>query len=97
MAAGTRAAYEKFVGLLAARPEQADARHILARLDTEQAWQDGEALILEGKADRGLTLMAGSERRSLRWQVAMPVMRRFPALARSLLQARQWLPRPRYR
>jgi len=97
MAAGTRAAYEKFVGLLAARPEQADARRILAGLDTEQAWQDGETLILEGKADHGLTLMAGSERRSLRWQVAMPVMQRFPALARPLLQARQWLPRPRYR
>jgi len=97
MAAGTRAAYEKFVGLLAARPEQADARHVLARLDTEQAWQDGEALILEGKAGHGLTLMAGSERRSLRWQVAMPVMRRFPALARPLLQARHWLPRPRDR
>jgi glycosyltransferase involved in cell wall biosynthesis len=97
MAAGTRAAYEKFAGLLAGRPEQEDARRMLARLDTERAWQDGEALILAGKAGRGLTLMGGAERRSLRWQVAMPVMRLFPILARPMLHMRQWLPGPRYR
>lgn len=95
MAAGTRAAYRKFVDLLDARPEQEDARRILARLDVEQAWQDGESLILDGHADRGLTLLGGAERRSLRWQVAMPMMRLFPILARPMLRARQWLPRPR--
>lgn len=97
MAAGTRAAYEKFVDLLEARPEQADARRILARLDHEQAWRDGESLILKGHARHGLRLIGEGERRSLRWQVAMPMMRLFPALARPMLQARQWLPRPRCR
>jgi len=97
MMAGTRTAYRKFVGLLDARPEQEDARHVLARLEDEQAWQDGEDLIFEGDAHRGLTLMEGVERRSLRWQVAMPMMRLFPALARPMLRARQWLPKPRCR
>jgi len=95
MVAGTQIAYEKFSALLEGRPEQNDAKHILAQLDDERAWQDGEDLIMEGDSHRGLTLMRGSERRSLRWQIAMPVMRFFPILARPMLRARRWLPKPR--
>jgi glycosyltransferase involved in cell wall biosynthesis len=97
LAVATHRVYTKIAALLDGRPEQDDARRALARLEMEQSWQDGEDLILAGDIHEGLTLMRGAERRSLRWQFAMPMMRLFPALARPMLRARQSLPEPRRR
>jgi len=43
---------EKTMTLLAGRPEQAAAARRLAWLGAEQAWMDGEDLILAGEAAR---------------------------------------------
>lgn len=95
MQAGEMRVYEKTMTLLAGRPEQAVAARRLAWLGAEQAWMDGEDLILAGQARRGLAMMKGAERRSMRWRIALPVMRLFPVLARPLMRVRPALPPPR--
>jgi glycosyltransferase involved in cell wall biosynthesis len=86
--------YEKAVAALAGRPEQAAARAMLAPVLARQSWIEGEALILAGDTRRGLELLRGLENRSLRWQLAMPLMRLFPALAAPMLRMRSRLPEP---
>jgi glycosyltransferase involved in cell wall biosynthesis len=95
MTAATRHVYAKLVATLGDRPEREDAQRILTQLEREQIWQDGEDQILAGNIRQGLTLMKGAEQRSLRWQIAMPMMRLFPALAKPILRARASLPEPR--
>ncbi|HEY0270526.1 MAG TPA: glycosyltransferase family A protein [Sphingomonas sp.] len=97
MAASSRIVYGKAMAALAGRPERAVAARMAATLDSERAWIEGEDLILAGEARRGLALLRGIERRSLRWRLAMPVMRLMPALARPLLRMRPALPEPRQR
>ena len=97
MAASARTVYGKAMTALAGRPELAVAKRVMARLDSEQAWDEGEAMILAGDVRQGLALMNGIERRSLRWRLAMPVMRLVPALARPLLKIRPAIPEPRGR
>ncbi len=97
MRQAAREVYFRATALLDGRPEQADAQNALARLDDEQSWHDGEELILAGDVREGLTLMHGAEHRSVRWQIAMPVMRLFPALAKLILRVRERLPEPKRR
>lgn len=97
MMAAARRVYDKLIVLLATRPEQADAMRIASGLAAQQNWQDGEDLILAGEVREGLALLRGAERRSLRWQVAMPVMRLFPMLAKPMLKLRVAIPEPRRR
>ena len=97
MTAATRTVYTKLVAALDECPERDDARHVLATIEREQNWQDGEDQILAGNVRQGLLLMRGVERRSLRWQIAMPMMRLFPALARPMLRVRGAMPEPRRR
>jgi glycosyltransferase involved in cell wall biosynthesis len=94
MAAAMRQVYAKLVATLDDCPERDDAQHILGRLEREQIWQEGEDQILAGNIRQGLTLMKGAEQRSLRWQIAMPMMRLFPVLAKPMLRARASLPEP---
>ena len=97
MMASSRLVYGKAMAALAGRPELAMATRMAAILDSERAWMEGEDMILAGDTRRGLALLSGIERRSLRWRLAMPVMRMMPALARPLLRMRPALPEPRQR
>jgi GT2 family glycosyltransferase len=84
--------YRQAVTTLDGRPEQAAATAMLAQVVARQSWVEGEALILAGDARRGLAMMRGTESRSLRWQLAMPLMRLFPSLAAPMLRLRPRLP-----
>ena len=95
MSATARVVYGKAMTALAGRPELAVATRMAMLLDAERSWLEGEAMILAGEARRGLALLSGIERRSLRWRLAMPVMRLVPGLARPLLRMRPTLPAPR--
>lgn len=97
MGIATCAVYAKAAAALVGRPEEATATRMLARLEAEQAWMEGEDLILAGEARRGLAMMRGMEGRSLRWRVALPVMRLLPMLARPILRIRPALPEPHRR
>jgi glycosyltransferase involved in cell wall biosynthesis len=95
MSASARAVYGKAVAALEGKPEQAVAARMAAALDSERAWMEGEDMILAGDTRQGLALLSGIEGQSLRWRLAMPVMRMMPALARPLLRMRPALPEPR--
>jgi glycosyltransferase involved in cell wall biosynthesis len=97
MTASSRLVYGKAMAALAGRPELAVATRMAARLDNERDWMEGEDMILAGETQQGLALLSGIEQRSLRWRLAMPVMRMMPALARPLLRLRPALPEPRQR
>jgi glycosyltransferase involved in cell wall biosynthesis len=86
--------YEKLVVSLAGRPEEAVARDMLSRAATMRRWIEGEALVKDGEVSRGLDMMRGTDGASLRWRLAIPLMRMFPGLAAPLLRLRQHLPPP---
>ena len=86
--------YEKLVIALAGRPEEAVARDMLAKSQTARRWIEGQALVQDGDVARGLAMMRGSGGKSLRWKLAMPLMRIFPGLAGPLLKLRHHLPPP---
>jgi glycosyltransferase involved in cell wall biosynthesis len=86
--------YEKLVASLAGRPEEAVAREMLAKAVAWRRWIDGQALVKDGDVSRGLAMMRGTSGASLRWRLAMPLMRMFPGLAAPLLRLRQHLPPP---
>jgi hypothetical protein len=67
----------------------------LALCEQELRWLDGEALIRRGDVAGGLPLLTGAERRSRRWRLAMPVLRRAPRLAGWLLRSRARWAQPR--
>lgn len=94
MVSASRRVWEKMIIELAGRPEEAVARALLADIVKLQRWTDGESLIKAGEVSRGLDLMYGTGRASLRWRVAMPLMRMFPGLAVPLLKIRAHLPEP---
>jgi glycosyltransferase involved in cell wall biosynthesis len=79
---------------LGSRPEATTAAAMLDQTRRQMNWIDGEKLIREGRAREGIALLteAGADGRSLRWRLAMPVMRRVPWLAPALIQIRAWLP-----
>jgi len=94
MLAANATVYRKAVEALAGRPEQDVAKAMLAQIAANQERAEGEALILAGEARRGLALLRNAEGLSLRWRLALPVMRVFPALAAPLLRMRARLPEP---
>lgn len=94
MAADERRVYARMAVTLAGRPEELVIHRMLAALASEESWRQGEDLILAGATRQGLALLRGAEQRSLRWQVAIPLMRLFPVLARPLLKIRVALPEP---
>lgn len=86
----TEQVYLGAVERLRGRPEEATAAAQLARVRRELRWIDGETLIRNGRAREGVAILtdAGADRRSVRWRLAMPVIRLAPWLA-------PWLIRPR--
>lgn len=91
---GSCTVYRKASAALEGRAEQVVADRMLAACAQALRWMDGEALILGGDVAAGLPLLAGAERRSRRWRIAVSVMRRAPRLAALLLRIRPWLPSP---
>ncbi len=94
MLRASRQVWEKMIVALAGRPEEAVARSLLADIIKLQRWTNGENLIEAGEVARGLDLMRGTRTASLRWRMAMPLMRMFPKLAVPLLKIRAHLPEP---
>jgi glycosyltransferase involved in cell wall biosynthesis len=94
MLATGRRVYSQLAERLAGRPEQQDALAMLAALRAQYDWSEGERLILQGDTRTGLALLQGADQRSLRWRIALPVMRVFPGLARPMLRLRPSLPEP---
>lgn len=90
----TAEVYRNAVVRLRARPEAATARAVLAQLERQQHWIEGEALIRAGRPHDGVAMLtdAKADERSLRWRIAMPIMRRAPWLAPRLIDMRYWLP-----
>lgn len=94
MLGGSERVYRKAVAALAGRPEQAVAAAMLDAIAARKNWIEGEALIRAGEARRGLALLKRSDQLSLRWRMALPVMRLIPALAAPMLRIRRRLPAP---
>jgi hypothetical protein len=67
---------------------------MLNAITARQSWIEGEALILAGEASRGVAMLKASDRSSIRWRLALPVMRLIPALAAPMLRMRARLPEP---
>jgi glycosyltransferase involved in cell wall biosynthesis len=86
--------YEKLIVSLAGRPEEAIAREMLSKALVMRRWVEGQALVKDGDVSRGLAMMRGTDGVSLRWRLAMPLMRLFPGLAAPLLRLRDHLPPP---
>lgn len=86
----TEKVYLRAIERLAGRPEARTATMALDRIRLELCWIDGERLIHEGRAREGLAILteSGADRRSLRWRVAMPIMRRLPWLASAMMRSR---------
>lgn len=89
------AVYRKACTALADRPEATTAARTLARYEQLLRYLDGQEAILKGDIQRGLRLLDGMEKRSPRWRLAMPIMRRAPWLAAPMLRMRSVTPRPR--
>ena len=89
------AVYRKACVALQGRPEAATAARTLMRYEMLLRYLDGEEAILNGDVERGLSLLAGAETRSPRWRLALPIMRRAPWLAASMLRMRAVTPRSR--
>jgi cellulose synthase/poly-beta-1,6-N-acetylglucosamine synthase-like glycosyltransferase len=80
--------YEKAASSLADGPEAEVARRLLARHRQELRWVQGQEAVLRGEVSLGLRQLAGAERRSLRWRLALSVMRRAPWSAEFLMRLR---------
>lgn len=80
--------YEKAAWSLVGRPEAGVARRHLALHRQQLRWIDGQEAILRGEVSSGLRQLAGAESRSLRWRVALSLMRRAPWSASFLMRLR---------
>lgn len=80
--------YEKAASSLADRPEAEVARRHLARHRQHLLWIEGQEAVLRGEVSLGLRQLAGAEQRSLRWRLALSMMRRAPWLAGFLMTLR---------
>lgn len=92
MLAASATVYRKALDALTGRPEQHAVTAMLAQIDARKNLVEGEDLILSGEPRRGLALLGHAADLSLRWRLALPVMRLFPALAAPLLRLRARLP-----
>lgn len=83
--------YEKARDRLAGKPEQAVAARMAEETAREIRWEEGELLVRSGQIAAGLALLhdSGVEGRSLRWRIAMPLMRMLPPIARPILEYRK--------
>lgn len=86
--------YEKACEALRARPERAVAEHMLGVYRQQLRWAEGEARILAGDVSGGLSLLNDADGRSLRWRLALAVMRRAPSLSVFMVRIRSRLPGP---
>jgi cellulose synthase/poly-beta-1,6-N-acetylglucosamine synthase-like glycosyltransferase len=89
---GACSVYRKASRSLEGRAEQAVADSMLASCEQAVRWLHGEDLVLRGDIAGGLLLLSGAEQRSLRWRIALAIMRRAPFVAAGLLRARAWVP-----
>ncbi|WP_454760918.1 glycosyltransferase family 2 protein [Caulobacter segnis] len=80
--------YEKAALSLVDRPEAEIAGRLLARHRQHLRWVEGHDAILRGEVSLGLRQLAGAEQRSLRWRLALSVMRRAPWSAGFLMRLR---------
>ncbi|WP_157216910.1 glycosyltransferase family 2 protein [Flavisphingomonas formosensis] len=87
----TRIVYEKAAEALPERPEAATATAMAEQIGRQIQWEEGELLIRSGQVAAGLRLLdsSGVERRSLRWRIAMPLMRALPSIAKPMLDYRR--------
>jgi len=83
--------YRAAAGRLAGRPEAEIAENMRRACLDEALRAEGETLIIEGRTREGLDLLrrAGSRGRSLRWRMAMPLMRVLPRIAGPILRRRR--------
>ena len=90
----TAQVYAKAETALRGRPEAAIAARMRASTLQQIDWIAAEAMIREGQARDGVALLtrSGADKRSLRWRIAMPVMRALPGLAPLLIDMRYRLP-----
>jgi glycosyltransferase involved in cell wall biosynthesis len=86
----TEQVYLRAIARLEGRPETTTASTMLEDIRRQLRWIEGEALIRQGRAKEGVAVLtdAGADRRSFRWRLAMPVMRRAPWLAPALIRVR---------
>lgn len=84
--------YDKAARSLQGRSEQAVAQRMLAMCQRKLRWLDGEDLILAGSVSDGLLRLTDAQERSLRWRIALDIMRRAPQAAATLIKLRAWLP-----
>lgn len=84
--------YDKARRALQGRPEQAVAQRMLSACQRSLRWRDGEELILAGSVRDGLLRLTDAHERSLRWRIAIGIMRRAPRAAAAILKLRAWLP-----
>lgn len=93
-----RAAERTVLAKLAAQhrepPEAETIATRLRTLDAADAWEEGEALLMAGEVRAGLSRLSAVPDPSLRWRIALPLMRAAPMLARPLMWLRAWLPAP---
>jgi len=82
------AAYERFVALLAGRPERAAAERRLTIQRRKLALEEGEELCLSGRSAEGVRMLhaADAHLQSPRWAMAMRAMRLFPPIAGPLIR-----------
>ena len=90
---GTEQVYMNAAARLAGRPEIAVIQSVLLATRQRLSWCEAEALIRAGRPRDGVELLtaSGADRRSLRWRIAMPIMRHAPWLAPTLIDMRYWL------
>ena len=82
--------YRGAAARMAGRPEAAIADAMRATIERAIAHEEGDALVRAGKAREGIALLrqANLDGKSLRWRVALGVMRAAPVLARPILEWR---------
>jgi glycosyltransferase involved in cell wall biosynthesis len=82
--------YAKAEKRLAGRPEAGIATRMRGEIELTIAWEEGDAMIREGRVREGLALLrkSGVVRRSRKWRIAMPLLRAMPSLAGPLLRYR---------
>lgn len=94
MIAASVQVYRKAAASLTGRAEAEVARRLLAHYTERLRWIDGQSAVLRGEVPAGLRQLAGAERLSPRWRLALWVMRLAPWSAGSLMRLRSRLPRP---
>jgi cellulose synthase/poly-beta-1,6-N-acetylglucosamine synthase-like glycosyltransferase len=88
MLASERRVFEKAAAALDGRVERAVAGEAIDRLAEREAHEEAERLILAGEARRGLSMLRGYHRQSVRWRIAKLLIGICPPLGKPILLVR---------